>query len=107
MLIALTLILSPDRDVVLPAVLGRANHAATLRRLAEIDPALVTALHDDDGPKPLTCSGIRDARITRNSVRFRRGERYTVRITGLTTAVSQALHAAFSESRPATGELEH
>ncbi|MCB0134636.1 MAG: CRISPR-associated endoribonuclease Cas6 [Caldilineaceae bacterium] len=107
MLIALTLVLVPERDVVLPATLGRANHAATLHRLAVVDPALAEALHAGDGPKPFTCSGIRNAPVSRNSVRFRRGERYEVRITGLTTAVSQALHAALLETPPATWELEH
>jgi CRISPR-associated endoribonuclease Cas6 len=107
MLIALTLMLVSDRDVVLPATLGRANYAATLRRLGEIDAGLVAALHDEDGPKPLTCSGVRGAPITRNSVRFRRGERYAVRITGINGAVSQALDACLLANRPQTWELEH
>ena len=107
MLIALTLMLVTDHDVVLPATLGRANYAAVLRRLGELDADLVAALHGEDGPKPLTCSGVRNAPVTSSSVRFRRNEQYAVRVTGLNTTVSQALQSCLLDERPQTWELEH
>lgn len=58
MLIAIVLTLTSPTDAILPAHLGRANYAATLAALQRLDPALGPALHDGEGPKPLTCSGL-------------------------------------------------
>lgn len=107
MLIAITLALTLDNDVTLPAHLGRANYAASLQRLAAADPALAQAIHDGDGPKPITCSSILNAPVGRPELRLRRGERYYVRITGLQEAASRALEACLLADRPAHWELDN
>lgn len=101
MLISLTLTLLSPTTATLPAHLGRGNYAATLARLQEIDPALGARIHDGDGPKPLTCSGLLHARGDHNNLLVRADARYAVRLTGLTPAVSQALTAAFLQHPPA------
>ena len=101
MLTAIVLTLTSTTDATLPAHLGRANYAATLETLQSLDPALGPALHDGEGPKPLTCSGLLDGHGYRTSVRVRAGKEYAVRITGLTPLVSQALEVALLQRQPA------
>jgi CRISPR-associated endoribonuclease Cas6 len=105
MLIAITLALTLDADATLPGHLGRANYAATLQRLAAVDAGLAAAVHDGDGPKPLTCSSVLNAPAVRQELHLRRGERYYVRITGLHAPISHALEAGFLHDRPAAWEL--
>lgn len=107
MLISIVLTLISATDVTLPAQVGRANYAATLQALATVDPALVTALHDADGPKPLTCSSILNSRANRGGILIRAGQPYDVRITGLTAPVSAALEQALLSQPLTTWELEH
>ena len=106
MLISIILTLTSDTEITLPPHLGRANHAATLARLTKIDPALTRQLHDDDGPKPLTCSSILNLRADRSGLFIRAGQPVQVRITGLTPAISAALMAGLLEQRPAQWELD-
>ena len=100
MLISIILTLTSATDAMLPAHLGRANYAATLAALQALDPALGPALHDGEGPKPLTCSGLLNGYRQGDSVRIRAGEPYVVRVTGLTPLASQALEAALLHQRP-------
>lgn len=105
MLMAVVLTLISPTDAVLPGFLGRANYAATLKRLNLVDPDLVQRIHDGDGPKPLTCSSLLEARHTRQT-RLEAGQPVHVRVTGLTPAVSAALSAALLDSPPKTWELD-
>lgn len=107
MLIAITLTLTSPTDTTVSATLGRANYAATLRALQALDPALGPHIHDGDGPKPLTCSGILNGSARRDSQQIIADEPYFVRITGLTATVSQALAAALLETPPTTWSLDH
>jgi CRISPR-associated endoribonuclease Cas6 len=102
MLIAILLTLTSATDGALPAHVGRANYAATLAALQALDPALGPAIHDGDGPKPLTCSGLLNGRRQRDVMPVRAGEPYFVRITGLTPPVCQALERALLHEPPAT-----
>lgn len=106
MLIAITLTLTSPTATTVPAHLGRANYAATLAALQALDPALGPLIHDGDGPKPITCSGILNGRAKRDSMPIVAGQPYSVRMTGLTDTVSQALAAALFETPPTTWELD-
>lgn len=100
MLISILLTLTSATPATLPAHLGRANHAATLARLTTLDPLLVTHLHEGDGPKPLTCSGLWPLAQGRNNVEIKPDQPYFVRVTGLTRPVSQALGAVLLQTPP-------
>lgn len=105
MLISIVLTLTSPTDAILPAHLGRGNYAATLAALQRVDPALGPALHDGDGPKPLTCSDLLNGRVQRDNMQIRAGEHYYVRVTGLTPLASQALEAALLATPPTTWTL--
>jgi CRISPR-associated endoribonuclease Cas6 len=105
MLTSILLTLVSETDATLPAHLGRANYAATLRRIGELDAALEAAIHEGDGPKPLTCSGLWGAPASRDQVVVRAGLHYAVRMTGLTNMVSQALFAALVNDPPSHWQL--
>jgi len=107
MLIAITLTLISPTATTVPAHVGRANYAATLAALQVLDPALGSLIHDCAGPKPLTASGILNGRERRDGMAIVAEQPYFVRITGLTTAVSQALAAAMLETPPTTWQLDH
>lgn len=107
MLIALTLVLSLEADATLPVHLGRANYAAVLARLAAVDPLLAQLIHDSQGPKPLTCSGILNAQARGPSLHLRRDQRYYVRVTGLQEAVSRTLEAALLTDPPPAWQLDN
>lgn len=106
MLISIILTLVSETATTLPAHVGRANYAATLARLTQVDAALATALHDGDGPKPLTCSSLLNAPAGRDSLAIQAGAPYFVRITGLDAQVSAALTTGLLTERPATWELD-
>ena len=110
MLIAITLHLqlhdSVEHPVVLPAHLGRANYAATLARLNQVDPALGALVHDGDGPKAVTCSSILNGRPTKEGLAVQPATTYFVRITGLDPRVSAGLQAGLLVDRPTTWELD-
>lgn len=100
MLISIILTLTSATDTLLPFHVGRANYAALLERLNQIDPTLGPLLHDGDGPKPFTCSGILNGRAARDGMPIRQGLPYYLRMTGLTVAVSQALEDSLLTTRP-------
>lgn len=106
MLIAIVLQLVADRDLVLPPHLGRANYAATLRRLEEVEEGLGEMAHAGEGPKAVTCSSFLNHPPRGGESRIRAGEMVWVRITGLETHISQALLEGLVKNPPATWELD-
>jgi CRISPR-associated endoribonuclease Cas6 len=107
MLISIVYTLQSETDVQLPADLGRANYAAILANLNRIDPVLAGAIHDGDGPKPLTCSGILNRPANRGGVSIRAGTPYFLRVSGLLPEVSAGLAYSLLENPPTTWELAH
>ncbi|RIK38688.1 MAG: CRISPR-associated protein Cas6, partial [Chloroflexi bacterium] len=112
MLISILLTLTANRDAVLPAHLGRAHYAETLKRIGQFDARLAEAIHVGDGPKPITCSGLWGATSSRDpslrdTVTVHAGARYTVRITGLTGPVSRMLLATFVHEPPPVWALHN
>lgn len=105
MLIAIVLTLTSPTETTLPPHLGRANYAATLAALQQVDPALGPALHDGEGPKPLTCSGLLPTAEGQGNMHIHAGASYYLRLTGLTPLASQALDAAFLQKPPTTWTL--
>jgi CRISPR-associated endoribonuclease Cas6 len=106
MLISLILILVSEQEVTLPAYVGRANYAATLGLLRRLDGALSERVHQDDGPKPVTCSNVLNVRPDGGELHIHAGQETHVRITGLTEEVSAALVAGFLDDRPGQWELD-
>lgn len=107
MLIAIVLQLEAAAPARLPLHLGRANHAAALRLIGSVDAALAQTVHDAEGPKPLTCSGLLGVTPGRDGVSLRAGQACAVRLTGLTRAVSLALEEGLLRGKPpATWELD-
>ena len=107
MLISLILHLRSTASVTLPAHLGRANYAAALAAIGRVNPDLAAAIHDGDGPKPLTCSGLWGVRSDGPSLHLSADQTCAVRITRLTPAVTEALTAALLENQPPTWELDN
>lgn len=105
MLIAIKLHLQSGKPTRLPAYVGRANYAATLNRLTAHAPELVQAIHDGDGPKPLTCSSLLNAPGNRDGIAIAPHTDYYVRVTGLETAISRALQDALLDNPPITWNL--
>jgi len=107
MLISIVLTLESDTPATLPGHVGRANYAAALARLNQMDPALGGRIHGGDGPKPITCSGILNGRSNRDGMEIVPGQPYYLRISGLTGEVSQTLAAGLLADRPLLWELDH
>lgn len=107
MLTSLVLTLTAETDCVLPAHLGRAHHAATLDLIHRHDPTLAAQIHNDHGPKPITCSSLLGGPAQGQQTTIRQGQAYTVRITSLTRAVSELLLATLLQERPTHWELHH
>jgi CRISPR-associated endoribonuclease Cas6 len=107
MLISIVLTLTTDRPATLPAELGRANYTALLARLRSMDPALAAEVHDGNGPKPLTCSGILDPDLRGENVTVRPGQAYHVRVTGLTERMSEALVTTLLVNPPSEWDIGH
>jgi len=104
-LISIVLTLTSPTGATLPAHLGRANHAATLARIGQVDTPLMQQIHNGTGPKPLTCSDLLGGEGQGGNRRVEAGQTYAVRITGLTQDVSQALAAALLADVPHTWPL--
>jgi CRISPR-associated endoribonuclease Cas6 len=100
-LVALKISLTADHDADLPAHIAWANYAEVLNHFNRIDRSLATIVHDREGTKPLTCSSLLGARSDGRSLFVRSGEKYAVRVTGLTPEVSQGLLASLRDSPPA------
>lgn len=106
MLVSIVLTLSSAVDQSLPQHLGRANYAALLLRMAEYDTVLAGEIHDNDGPKPVTCSSLMDAEMGRSGTVVKAGRAYRIRMTGLTGKVSETLLRCLVENPPATWLLD-
>ena len=107
MLVSIVITVESDSERLLPRNVGRGHYAAILQRLAAVDARLATAIHDGDGPKPLTCSDILNGRSNRDGTRLEPGVPYYLRVTGLTQDVSQALLEGLLQKPPCTMELAH
>ena len=77
----------PLTEARVPALLGRAAHAAVLRLIADVDPSLAAQIHDDDGPKPLTVSHVLGLDARNHAALVRPDGRYHLRVTLLTPAL--------------------
>lgn len=101
--IAIVLTLTAPTDVTLmhhPAT-GRINYANTLAFIRSVDNDVGSAIHDADGPTPLTCSGLWPVHTDRDGVHVRAGQEVHLRITGLTPAVESVLEKLLcTETRP-------
>jgi len=106
MLTAVVLEIVSKRSVSLPMNLGRANHAAILQRIAQVDATLSQQLHDADAIKPLTCSSVLGATLRRDGMWVEGGQRYRLRFTGLSDAVSAALLRSLVEAQPESWVLD-
>ena len=108
MLTSIMLTLSAERDAVLPAYLGRANYAETLRHIGQSDAALAEQIHAGDGPKPLTCSSLLGVKRGRENIFVSAQQQFFIRFTGLTQPVSQALLTGLVQAPPSEWQLhEH
>ncbi|HHW86813.1 MAG TPA: CRISPR system precrRNA processing endoribonuclease RAMP protein Cas6 [Chloroflexi bacterium] len=105
MLISIVLTLVSDKEVTLPAFVGRANYAATLAQLGRVDAALAQRIHESDGPKPLTCSSLLGVQADAKGLTVRADAPVYVRMTGLTPEVSARLADALLAAPPPTWEL--
>jgi CRISPR-associated endoribonuclease Cas6 len=106
MLISIVLTLVSETHATLPHFLGRANYAATLAALGRSSPALAAAIHDGEGPKPLTCSSLLDVTPRRDGQPVYAGRPVAVRVTGLAADVGRALEDALLGATPAAWELD-
>ena len=107
MLVSIVITVETDTERLLPRNVGRAHYAATLQRLRAVAPRMVTAIHDSDGPKPLTCSDILNGHSNRDGTRLEPATPYYLRVTGLTQSLSQALLEALVEKPPDAIEFVH
>jgi CRISPR-associated endoribonuclease Cas6 len=89
-LLSLVLTLRPKTEGTPPPRLGRAAYAILLDRLS---PALAAELHDEDGPKPFTCSTLMGPRAESH---VSPEQTYTLRYTALTAPVAAGLLSAFT-----------
>ncbi len=89
-LISLVLTLRPREARELPPMLGRAAHHALLHAIAQVHPALAEQLHDDNAPRPFTCSSLMGKRV--NGM-VSPEMPYTLRYTTLTPAIDFCLLA--------------
>jgi len=105
MLTSIILTLVSDHNTTLPPHLGRATYAETLIALNRLDSRLGALVHDGDGPKAITCSGLLPAPSQRENGAIKAGQPYFVRITGLTAVVSQGLERALLGQTPAVWTL--
>jgi CRISPR-associated endoribonuclease Cas6 len=82
-LAAMLLYLRPTHADTIPAWTGRATHAWFLQSLQRLQPELAAIVHDGDGPKPFTTSGLLGAESRGETVTLRPASRYTLRVTTL------------------------
>ncbi len=92
-MISLILTLKPRQAVAAPPHLGRAAHAALLRAVSAVDPALAAQLHDESGPKPFTCSTLMGKRAEKT---LDPAGAYTLRYTALTSELAEWLLRLFN-----------
>lgn len=106
MLISIVYTLRSEDDATLPRTLGRANYAQVLAQLNRVESGLGGQVHEGEGPKPITCSDVLNARVNRAGMQVAAGTDYYLRVTGLTAAASQGLQAALLADPPEQWELD-
>jgi CRISPR-associated endoribonuclease Cas6 len=106
MLTSLVITVRPLQSGSLPANLGRAVHALLLRWVDAADPALARRLHEDDPPRPFTCSNLAGGRRRGGSLVLDVGQDYWLRVTALNAELSSLLHGWLLPSPPETVELD-
>ena len=85
-LLSLVLSVRPLEKVSLPSALGRAAHAALLKRIAARDAALADSLHVEGGTRPFTVSSL----LGKRANGFVLPEvNYTLRFTALSAEVAK------------------
>ncbi|MBN1964765.1 MAG: CRISPR system precrRNA processing endoribonuclease RAMP protein Cas6 [Anaerolineae bacterium] len=105
-LVSLVLTVRPAQPVTLPGHLGLAAYALLLRWIGEQDDALARHWHDQDGPKPFTCSTLIGARRTGpNMLALSPDRPCWLRFTALDPAISVIL-AARRDAPPESVELD-
>lgn len=82
-LLSLVLTVEAEAPGLLPSWLGRAVMAGFLGAVAERDAALAEALHEDEGPRPYTCSTLCGIPAHQGRMDVRPGARGWLRITAL------------------------
>lgn len=96
----------PYQAGTMPGYMGRAVYAQTLRWIGQRDAALADALHDSDGPKPLTCSTVVGPKRAGKNIRQLNPQgSYWFRVTALTAPVS-ALLQTIVDALPDAAELD-
>lgn len=93
MLTSLVVTFTPSAPAALPRDLGRAAHAVLLRQLGQQQPALAERLHNWQGPKPFTCSGVFGGARHEDQLLANPGDGLWLRYTALTAELSTALLA--------------
>lgn len=105
-LTALVLTVQVEEPTSAPAHLGRAVYAWLMRQIEAHDAALAHQIHDSDGPKPFTCSGlIGGRRQDRASRLYQPDHPAWLRLTGLTPAISAHLER-LNAAPPASIDLD-
>lgn len=79
------------RDADLPGFLGTAAHAAFLGIVSRMDAALGSRLHDEEGAKGYTVSGLWGPRPERSRVKVTAGQHYLLRFTSYEDTLSSLL----------------
>lgn len=105
MLTSLVLQLEAEGEAGLPANLGRAGLALALRLIGGREPGLAQALHDAQGPKPLTVSNLVLGKRVEGRVQVQAGQVGWLRLTGLNGAVSDQWEAV-AGAPPESVELD-
>lgn len=109
MLLSLLLSLTPLEPVPLDAFYGREAQAWLLSQVAHHDHALFESLHGDASPKPYTVSSLlvpAGERREENRTRLLPGERCLLRITSLSTRLSELLLEKVAPDLPLSLELK-
>jgi len=105
-LVSLVITVRPAQPLTLPGHLGRAAHALLLRWIGEQDDALARYWHDQDGPKPFTCSTLIGARRAGpNALTLAPDRSCWLRFTALDPAIA-AILAARGQTPPDSIELD-
>lgn len=104
MLISTVLTLQPTAAVTLPADQGRAVHAWFLNEVRRHDPVLAQAIHDEQGPKPFTCSSLQGVNPSRDGISLRLSPQQSVwiRLTSLRSTLTTLLLERILPNLPPT-----
>jgi CRISPR-associated endoribonuclease Cas6 len=106
MLLSWVLTLQPEEPVTVPANLGRAVHAWFLDRVQAADPALADEIHGGPGQRPFTASNLWElGRVRGPEAGLSPAQRYTLRVTTFSPALSQVVKEQVMPNLPETVTL--